>query len=141
MKWMRWTAAVVVGMLLATGLVRAAGTQFGALRNKARRALESSGAKKDVPVNGDDATATPRIVLASIAELSPAAQAHISATGNWNPATRFSLAGRGFSLSDPTVARRSFARPTAAAPGRRSPPSWEGAGRSPARATTAGESA
>jgi hypothetical protein len=115
MKWMRWTAAVLVGVLLATGLVRAAGTQFGALRDRARRALEATGARNDAPVGNDD-SGTPTLAFNGQA-LSPGSSADIRVTGTFSARTRFALAGSGFTLSHAQVAQNSFSGTVAAAPG------------------------
>ena len=63
MTSMRWAAAVVVGVLLATGLVRGATGQFGSIRDRAKKALESSAKKNDVELS--DSISLPA-VLASL---------------------------------------------------------------------------
>jgi hypothetical protein len=116
MKWMRWTGAVLVGVLLATGLVRGAGTQFGALRDRARRALEVTGAKSDVPV-GDDDSGTPQLVLASLEDVAPGSEAEFSVSGTFGPSTRFAIAGQGFTMTTRSSGKNSFEGTVAAAPG------------------------
>jgi hypothetical protein len=116
MKWMRWTATVLVGVLLATGVVRGAGTQFGALRDRARRALEATGARRDAPVGNDD-SGTPTLAFQGAAHVAPGATTEIDVTGTFGARTRFALAGTGFTLSNPRVAQNSFSGTVAVAPG------------------------
>jgi hypothetical protein len=116
MKWIRWTAAVLLGVLLATGLVRAAGTQFGAIRDRARRALEATGARRDAPVGNDD-SGTPTLAFRGQGVLTPGSSADISVTGTFSARTRFALAGSGFTLSNAQVAQNSFSGTVAAAAG------------------------
>ena len=117
MKRLRGVAGVVVGVLLLTGLVRGAGMQLGALRSKAKKALETTGAKNNVAIDDEDGSGTPQVSLSSVPDIAPGSQAKLAATGRFGAKTTFTLAGTGFTLSDVVIAKNSFAGTVTVAPG------------------------
>jgi len=116
MTGIRATAAVVIGVFLATGIVRGAGTQFGALRNKAKKALETGASKKDVAVDDDDESGTPTMALAAIADLAPGSDAEFSVSGSFGAKTKFAMAGRGFTMTTRSSGKGTFEGTVHAAP-------------------------
>lgn len=113
MKNVRMVAAVLVGVLLATGLVRGSNGQFGALKNRAKKMLESTANKNDVAVE-DDAICVKGVT--ALALITPGSEQAFTLNGTFPENTSFSVVGAGLSITGPTVAKTSFAATLAASP-------------------------
>lgn len=118
MSGLRSTAAVLVGLLLATGMVRGATSQLGALRAKAKKTLESTAAKDNVKVDDDDESGSPEMMLADVEEVAPGSEAQFSVSGsNFGVKTKFAIVGRGFTLAKQTAAKNKLEGTVSVAPG------------------------
>ena len=71
-----------------------AGMQLGALRSKAKKALETTGARHDVVIDDDDGSGTPMVSLSNVLDLAPGSQAKLAATGLFGAKTTFTRPSR-----------------------------------------------
>jgi hypothetical protein len=106
MRSVRTAAAVLVGVFLATGLVRGANGQFGAIKNRAKKMLESTAGKNDVKL--DDDMICVKGILAGADLLSPGSHKAFTMSGRFAASTSFSAVGPGLTLASPTVAKDSL---------------------------------
>jgi hypothetical protein len=114
MRYVRVVGTVVVGCLIAVGIVRATGDSAALERLAAQARLVSTAHAAGLTLSAADPT--PTVTLAKLLELAPGGSGQLAASGLFPPGSTFTLKGNWLTVTNQTVAGNQYSATVAVSP-------------------------